>query len=221
MLHSNSNFERSPFPERPTSGAPGYPAQRPTPAEEAEARVPVLGKTLLFRGELTAEEDVILQGRVEGSIRHARNLTIGTEGSVLGDVYASHLTVEGLVEGDLHCSEAVIVRATAQVRGNIFAPRVGIMEGATFNGRVEMDPNAATAAAGPGGAARQGMRQAASNPRTGSPGAGVARAGAAGAGGRAAAGAGGAPQAPASTAGAPMTNSAVDQMLSPQNPVKK
>jgi len=221
MLHSNSNFERSPFPERPTSGAPGYPAQRPTPAEEAEARVPVLGKTLLFRGELTAEEDVILQGRVEGSIRHARNLTIGTEGSVLGDVYASHLTVEGLVEGDLHCSEAVIVRATAQVRGNIFAPRVGIMEGATFNGRVEMDPNAATAAAGQGGAARQGMRQAASNPRTGSPGAGVARAGAAGAGGRAAAGAGGAPQAPASTAGAPMTNSAVDQMLSPQNPVKK
>jgi len=222
MLHSNSNFERSPFPDRPASAAPGYPAQRPTPAEEVEPRVPVLGKTLLFRGELTAEEDVILQGRVEGSIRHARNLIIGTEGSVLGDVYASHLTVEGLVEGDLHCTEAVIVRATAQVRGNIFAPRVGIMEGATFNGRVEMDPNAATAAAGQGGAARrQGMRQAASNPRTGSPGAGVARAGAAGAGGRAAAGAGGAPQAPASTAGAPMTNSAVDQMLSPQNPVKK
>ena len=222
MLHSNPNFERSPFPERPTSGAPGYPAQRPTPAEEAEARVPVLGKTLLFRGELTAEEDVILQGRVEGSIRHARNLTIGTEGSVLGDVYASHLTVEGLVEGDLHCSEAVIVRATAQVRGNIFAPRVGIMEGATFNGRVEMDPNAATAAAGQGGAARQGMRQAVTNPRTGSSGAaGNARPGTAGAGGRAAASGGGAPQAPVSSAGAPLTNSAVDQMLSPQNPVKK
>jgi cytoskeletal protein CcmA (bactofilin family) len=208
MLHSNPNFERSPFPERPTSGTPGYPAQRPTPAEEGEARVPVLGKTLLFRGELTAEEDVILQGRVEGSIRHACNLTIGTEGSVLGDVYASHLTVEGLVEGDLHCSEAVIVRATAQVRGNIFAPRVGIMEGATFNGRVEMDPNAATAAAGPGGAGRQGMRQA-------------ARAGTAGAGGRSAASGGGAPQAPVSAAGAPLTNAAVDQVLTPQNPAKK
>ena len=142
--------------------------------------------------------------------------------SVLGDVYASHLTVEGLVEGDLHCTEAVIVRATAQVRGNIFAPRVGIMEGATFNGRVEMDPNAATAAAGQGGAARQGMRQAVTNPRTGSSGAaGNARPGTAGAGGRAAASGGGAPQAPVSSAGAPLTNSAVDQMLSPQNPVKK
>ena len=144
MLYSNPNVERSTFPERPASGAGSFAAPRPGAAAEPEApRVPVLGKTLLFRGELTAEEDVILQGRVEGSIRHARNLIIGTEGSVLGDVYASHLTVEGLVEGDLHCSEAVIVRATAQVRGNIFAPRVGIMEGATFNGRVEMDPGAA------------------------------------------------------------------------------
>jgi cytoskeletal protein CcmA (bactofilin family) len=222
MLHSNSNFERSPFPDRPANGVQGYPAQRSAPAEETEPKVPVLGKTLLFRGELTAEEDVILQGRVEGSIRHARNLIIGTEGSVLGDVYASHLTVEGLVEGDLHCSEAVIVRATAQVRGNIFSPRVGIMEGATFNGRVEMDPNAGTAAASQGGAARQGTRQSATNPRGGSPGAaGTARPGAGGAGGRPAASGGGAPQAPMSAAGAPLTNSAVDQMLSPQNPVKK
>jgi cytoskeletal protein CcmA (bactofilin family) len=221
MLYSNSNVERSTFPDRPASGLPGYPAQRPTPSEEGETRVPVLGKTLLFRGELTAEEDVILQGRVEGSIRHARNLIIGTEGSVLGDVYASHLTVEGLVEGDLHCTEAVIVRATAQVRGNIFAPRVGIMEGATFNGRVEMDPNAAASAAGQGGAARQGMRQPATNPRAGSSGtAGAARPGAAGAGGRAAAGGGSASQAP-SASGAQLTNTAVDQMLSPQNSAKK
>src|SRR5215469_14094704 len=149
MVFANSTPERSSFPDRHPSGPASFgappTAPRPTPAaDDVEApRIPVLGKTLLFRGELTAEEDVILQGRVEGSIRHARNLIIGTDGSVLGDVYASHLTVEGLVEGDLHCTEAVIVRATAQVRGNIFAPRVGIMEGATFNGRVEMDPGAA------------------------------------------------------------------------------
>src|SRR5215472_1257526 len=162
MLHSNPNVERSTFADQPANGATSFGAPRGSAAAEA-SRVPVLGKTLLFRGELTAEEDVILQGRVEGSIRHARNLIIGTEGSVLGDVYASHLTVEGLVEGDLHCSEAVIVRATAQVRGNIFAPRVGIMEGATFNGRVEMDPNAGAHAAQAG--PRAGTRPSAAAPR--------------------------------------------------------
>ena len=196
MLHSNQTFDRSAFPERPATPAPAQAASRPGPTEDAETRVPVLGKTLLFRGELTAEEDVILQGRVEGSIRHARNLIIGTEGSVLGDVYASHLTVEGLVEGDLHCSEAVIVRATAQVRGNIFAPRVGIMEGATFNGRVEMDPNAAAAQSG-AGAARPAGRPAAA-------GRGASRAAPPGAG---------APQTPPSAAAPPLGNPGVDQLL--------
>lgn len=222
MVFQNSTTERSSFPERPASspgsfGAPPAPP-RPTPAaQDVEApRIPVLGKTLLFRGELTAEEDVILQGRVEGSIRHARNLIIGTEGSVLGDVYASHLTVEGLVEGDLHGSEAVIVRATAQVRGNIFAPRVGIMEGATFNGRVEMDPNAA---AGQAGNSRSGARQSSAPARSAAPAASpAARPGssAAATSSRAATTSTGTP-----AAGAPLTNAAVDQMLSTQNPAKK
>jgi cytoskeletal protein CcmA (bactofilin family) len=219
MLHSNPDFERSTFPDRPASGPAGFAAPRSAPAQDVEtSRIPVLGKTLLFRGELTAEEDVILQGRVEGSIRHARNLIIGPEGSVLGDVYASHLTVEGLVEGDLHCTEAVIVRASAQVRGNIFAPRVGIMEGATFNGRVEMDPNAA---AGQGGNARPGARQpsvparGAAPPSSAPPRAGSSapttgtRGGAAPASAQPAAGA------------APLTGAAVDQMLSTPNPAKK
>ena len=227
MVHSNSSSEYSVFPDRPASGsgsfgAPsgsgGFGAPRPRPAEEVEpSRVPVLGKTLLFRGELTAEEDVILQGRVEGSIRHARNLIIGTDGSVLGDVYAAHLTVEGLVEGDLHGSEAVIVRATAQVRGNIFAPRVGIMEGATFNGRVEMDPNAAAAQAGQAGGARQSTRPPAATRGT-APTSSTPRQGtASGAGGRTTGSAG----APTSAGNAPLSNSAVDQMLSAQNPTKK
>ena len=227
MVHSNSSTERSVFPDRPASGtgsfgAPsasgGFGAPRPMPAEEVEpSRVPVLGKTLLFRGELTAEEDVCLQGRVEGSIRHARNLIIGTDGSVLGDVYAAHLTVEGLVEGDLHGSEAVIVRATAQVRGNIYAPRVGIMEGATFNGRVEMDPNAAAAHAGQAGAARQSARAPAATRGTPPAAATPPRAGTSAAGGRATGSAG----APTSAGNAPLSNSAVDQMLSTQNPSKK
>lgn len=140
------------------------------PAEDPEAlKIPVLGKTLLFRGELTAEEDLILQGRVEGSIRHAQNLIIGPEGSVLGDVYATHLTVEGLVEGDLHCTEAVIVRSSAQVRGDIFAPRVGIMEGAMFNGRVEMDPNAAASQTRQEGSARQSPKPAGTQRASGAP----------------------------------------------------
>jgi len=229
MLQSNSNFERTMPPERHAvaSGSPSS-ATHETPAGDAEAlKIPVLGKTLLFRGELTAEEDVILQGRVEGSIRHARSLIIGTDGSVLGDVYASHLTVEGLVEGDLHCSEAVIVRATAQVRGNIFAPRVGIMEGATFNGRVEMDPAAAQASHGQ---SRQNPKQTVPpRPASALPASGT-RSGAAAAAARpstasTSAASGPAPGAAVPSAsvasGAPLASATVDLMLSPQPPPRK
>ncbi|HVN43794.1 MAG TPA: polymer-forming cytoskeletal protein [Steroidobacteraceae bacterium] len=215
MLHSNQTFDRGAFAERPTSGPPGVAGQRTSPGPDAATTVPVLGKTLLFRGELTAEEDVILQGRVEGSIRHARNLIIGTDGSVLGDVYASHLTVEGLVEGDLYCSEAVVVRATAQVRGNIFAPRVGIMEGATFNGRVEMDPNASASQASHGNA-RQPPRQAGAAGRNAPPAAATPpRAGNAAGGARVASAAAAAPQLPAVATTAPLSGPAVDQLLNP------
>lgn len=215
MLYTNSQAERAPLPERPaTFGSQAAPHAGHAPAQETaadeEVRIPVLGKTLLFRGELTAEEDVVLQGRVEGSIRHARNLIIGTDGSVLGDVYAAHLTVEGLVEGDLHCTEAVVVRATAQVRGNIFAPRVGIMEGATFNGRVEMDPGAASQAS-----PRPKSPQS-SPPRSGnSPPAG-------GRSGSTPAASSARPAAPAgastgsATGSVPLAGSAVDQLLSSQ-----
>lgn len=217
MQQPNSSFERSTFPDGPATGPAGFGTPRTTPAADPDAsKIPVLGKTLLFRGELTAEEDVILQGRVEGSIRHARNLIIGPDGSVLGDVYASHLTVEGLVEGDLHCSEAVVVRATAQVRGNIFAPRVGITEGATFNGRVEMDPNAAERAANarPARQAAAPARSAAATPsappRPASPAPNASpRAGSTPAG-----------QLPAAGAG-PMSNAAVEQVLNTPMPAKK
>lgn len=209
MTYSSSTFQTDLQPE---SRGPMGSARRESPPgeDQAASSVPVLGKTLLFRGELTAEEDVILQGRVEGSIRHARNLTIGTEGSVLGDIYASHLTVEGLVEGDLHCSEGVIVRATAQVRGNIFAPRVGIMEGATFNGRVEMD-GASSARSGEG---RPNARQPSAPPRPAPTASAPVRAGS-----------GSAPAAsaivPGPAMGSPLASTEVDQMLSSQRPAKK
>jgi len=113
----------------------------------------VLGPTLTFRGELTAGEDLLIEGRVEGSIDHkGQNLTVGEQGFVKASVRACRIVVKGRVEGDLRGSEALIVEPTANVRGNLYAPRVGLMEGAKFNGSIDMDPPAATAASSPSAA---------------------------------------------------------------------
>ncbi len=110
---------------------------------ESAPRASVLGPTLRFRGELSAQEDLIIQGSVEGSITHTQSLTVGTDGSMKGDIRARVIIVDGKVEGDLYATESVNIRATAKVKGNVFAPRVGITEGAFFQGQVEMQPSGA------------------------------------------------------------------------------
>jgi cytoskeletal protein CcmA (bactofilin family) len=135
--------ERAAMPERrPLQPSPS-PSGTPT-VDPAQRRQPsVLGKTLVFKGELSADEDLILQGRVEGSIHHSQSLTVGVDGVVVGDIHARSILIEGTVEGDLHGEASVLVAATAKVRGNIVAPRVGITEGANFNGSVAMSGPAA------------------------------------------------------------------------------
>jgi cytoskeletal protein CcmA (bactofilin family) len=127
-------------PPSPRAAEPRAPEAR---LPDAAPRASVLGPTLRFRGELSAQEDLIIQGSVEGSITHTQSLTVGTDGSMKGDIRARVIVIDGKVEGDLYATESVNVRATAKVKGNVFAPRVGITEGAFFQGQIEMQPSGA------------------------------------------------------------------------------
>jgi cytoskeletal protein CcmA (bactofilin family) len=134
----------------PRAAEPRAPEVRVSEPRVPEARVPeaaprasVLGPSLRFRGELSAQEDLIIQGSVEGSITHTQSLTVGTDGSMKGDIRARVIIIDGKVEGDLYATESVTIRATAKVKGNLFAPRVGITEGAFFQGQIEMQPSGA------------------------------------------------------------------------------
>ena len=162
MMNANSNGRptaQEPTTARPEPREPRVEPRTPPvrPAVEARAtearateartdsapRASVLGPTLRFRGELSAQEDLIIQGSVEGSITHTQSLTVGTDGSMKGDIRARVIVVDGKVDGDLYATESVNIRATAKVKGNVFAPRVGITEGAFFQGQVEMQPSGA------------------------------------------------------------------------------
>src|SRR6185436_18899443 len=112
--------------------------------------VSVLGPTLTFKGgELSSDEDLIIEGTVEGKIAHqSHHLTIGKNGKVKANVRARLITVYGTVEGDLHGDEGVQITATARVIGNVVAPRVSLEPGARFEGSIttKEDSRAATRA---------------------------------------------------------------------------
>ena len=156
MMNANSSGRTGAEPSltRPEPRVPGVEPRTPTPRApeprateikpvEAASRASVLGPTLKFRGELSAQEDLIVQGSVEGSITHTQSLTIGTDGTMKGDIRARVIVIDGKVEGDLYATESVNIRATAKVKGNVFAPRVGISEGAFFQGQIDMQPSGA------------------------------------------------------------------------------
>lgn len=115
----------------------------PSSSDFASDRASILGPTLRFKGELSASEDLVIHGQVEGSIGPAPKVTIGPEAHVKAGVTADVIVVEGRVEGDLKAQVSIAVRPKANVRGNLEAPVVNIAEGAKFNGSITMEQGAA------------------------------------------------------------------------------
>lgn len=126
-------------------------APRPQSAAGSGARreAAIIGPSIQLDGDLRGQEDLLIEGEVNGTVQlRSNSLTIGSQGKIRADVYAKEIHVDGLVEGDLFGAERVIVRKSAQVRGNITSPRVTLEEGARFKGSVEMDSAAVEAALG-------------------------------------------------------------------------
>ena len=102
-------------------------------------QVSVIGETLHFKGELSAGEDLVIEGKVEGTINQGKCcLTVKPKGQIIANVNATKIFIEGRVTGDLSATVSVTVRESGIVEGNIVAPRVAITEGATFNGNIQM-----------------------------------------------------------------------------------
>jgi cytoskeletal protein CcmA (bactofilin family) len=113
-----------------------------------------IGPSIQISGDVTGNEDVRIEGRVEGTVNLSDNiLTVGKEGQINATVNARAIFVEGKVEGDLKGDEQVVVHSSGDVRGNIVAPRVTLEDGCKFKGSIDMDvePSAARA---PGSASR-------------------------------------------------------------------
>jgi cytoskeletal protein CcmA (bactofilin family) len=100
----------------------------------------VIGPSIQIKGDLSGEEDLIIQGKVNGTIQlREKSLTVGSQGQVDANVLAHSIIVEGQVTGDLYGSERVSIRKTGKVQGNIVSPKVSLDEGCRFKGSIDMD----------------------------------------------------------------------------------
>lgn len=98
-----------------------------------------IGKSVTVVGSISGDEDLIVQGRVQGDVTLSTNLTVEENGVVEGNVEAESVAVHGTVEGDIRAAEGVSMCEGARVTGDVTTSRISIQPGAVFSGQVNMD----------------------------------------------------------------------------------
>ncbi len=132
------------------------PGERPSRTRPGGSRSATIGPSITIDGDVSGQEDLLIQGRVNGVVKLAdQSITVGSEGRVKADITGRVVTVEGEVEGNLTADEQVILRSQSHVEGDIKAPRVVLEDGASFKGLVDMSrPEGSSAGSGRSSATR-------------------------------------------------------------------
>jgi len=141
-----------PEPTRPIPPATAVSPQvapHPIPGESGEnmemPKVASIGTSVHVKGELSGNEDLAIEGKVDGKIAlSGYNVTIGQTGRVEAEIHAKSVVVGGLVKGNINAEERVEVAATGTMVGDIRAPRVVLVDGSRFKGSIDMDTESRT-----------------------------------------------------------------------------
>ncbi len=99
----------------------------------------VIGAGITIEGEISADEDVIVQGTVRGKLTAKDSVTIEHGGVVEADISGGPIAVAGAVTGNIHSNDRVDLQNGAKVVGNVKATRIPLAVGAQFKGNVDMD----------------------------------------------------------------------------------
>jgi cytoskeletal protein CcmA (bactofilin family) len=120
------------------------PASQPTSVSQPERSrggLATIGPSIAIKGELTGQEDLEVQGKVEGSITLKKHRVLVSEtGRVNADIHAKSIRVGGEVKGNLLGEDEVIILHTGRVEGDIKASRVVLEDGSKFKGSIDMEP---------------------------------------------------------------------------------
>ena len=92
----------------------------------------------LIKGSIHAEEDLRIDGKVEGLIECAGKVVIGPQGEIQGDIHCANLDVVGRVAGNLEIKEIISIKASGNFTGDLVAGSLEIEAGAIFNGTCKM-----------------------------------------------------------------------------------
>src|SRR5512142_2069927 len=98
----------------------------------------IIGESILISGSLNGDEDLTVRGRVEGTLTLTKTLLVEPTGIVKAEVQVKNCVIAGAVVGNVTATESVEITNQGRMVGDITAPRVIIVDGASFRGRIDM-----------------------------------------------------------------------------------
>ena len=128
--------------EEESSSVETEPAPVVAPSQPVSHRqTAVLGPSIKIKGSLAGDEDLLIEGRVDGEISFPKHtVTVGKSGRIKADLKCKNIYVEGQVHGNLYGQEVVVIKTSGKVNGNAVAPRVSLDDGCHFHGSIDMQP---------------------------------------------------------------------------------
>jgi cytoskeletal protein CcmA (bactofilin family) len=100
--------------------------------------VTIIGMNTMINGNLEGDEDLTIEGRVEGTVTLSRTLTIESNGVVHANINVRNAIISGVLVGNVEAADSVHVTEEGRVMGDISAPRVILVDGASFRGSIDM-----------------------------------------------------------------------------------
>ncbi len=98
----------------------------------------MIGPTTVIRGNINADEDLTIEGNVEGSIRVTKDVSVKSSSTIEATIEADNLDISGTVRGDVTTQTSVSVASGATLVGNVTTPHLHVADGSFIQGRVEM-----------------------------------------------------------------------------------
>ena len=141
------NREEAQRPAHQNDGSKSPAVVQAPPAVAAALNMPppagrvvaATGASLIFKGELTGSEDLVIEGRVEGKISLPGHLlTIGPQANISADIAAKGVVIHGAIVGNVAASERFEIKTGGRMTGDLASPKVVMAEGSEFRGRVDM-----------------------------------------------------------------------------------
>jgi cytoskeletal protein CcmA (bactofilin family) len=132
MLYSTDNAPKSPY----VPSTPAAPKTITSPIEQA-----TIGRTLVIKGEVSGNESLYIDGRIEGSLTFKdQRVTVGRNGVVAANITAREVVIMGKVTGNIECTDRVDIRSEGSLTGDIHSRRISVEDGAMVRGSVQLTP---------------------------------------------------------------------------------